>query len=703
MKFSLKTREGCCRWLAVFLITILLGGFFARLIGTDFNSVKIEEFKIDARGATLNGEVFYPAGTTSEDSLPCVISIHGTGCTYGVVRHFAFEMARRGYVGIAISCYGGGLSEQPAYDELGHGIDINEGFKYGNSTSGMLDAVNYARSMEFVDKTRIGIAGHSMGGRITQCTAMADAGFYSYNDLMINVLYDTFGQTFTKEEINMDAAALAAERLTAEQLEYYNYLAEQTREYVDTRVKAAFPMGNGMQNISILETVTVGGHEVQRGCQINLGFLNGKFDFGKAELNTLDYAKEAWHTGSEDIAIDKWYEINDPAGKSTIIGDFGDSTIVNNEALSKAIENRSARVYTLSEETHSKNFFSVQTTAAFIEFFEQTLNYSNGNLTDGAVPMDSGNQLWHIARIFNLIALIGMVGLMFPLLALILQTKFFAPIVGSNVERNTPFNRKKYWIFALVGIAFTFLAGYIGNKHTSIISNDYLQLTQFFGAVFYFILIIGGLSLLTVIANALISKKSGGSYGIDALNINLGLINTLKSILLGFILIGAAYLSLMVLEYLFHEDYRFWMTIVTFMKVDYWWIAFKFALVFFVPYLAIGAAVNYGIRTDIPEWKDDLITVIVNSLGIWLLAAINILLCHLTDRTSLFSNFVVSYQLLLCVPITVYISRKMYRLTNSIWVGAVFNAMFVAWSSASELGAHSMYIGQNWLSIFFNV
>ena len=51
------------------------------------------------------------------------------------------------------------------------------------------------------------------------------------------------------------------------------------------------------------------------------------------------------------------------------------------------------------------------------------------------------------------------------------------------------------------------------------------------------------------------------------------------------------------------------------MKVEYWWVALKFAVVIFLPQLAINVLTNYTVRSDIPEWKDTLFTVAVQHGG----------------------------------------------------------------------------------------
>ena len=85
-KLTLSTKEGCRRLFALFICIILLFSFVACVFSTSAFKVKIEKITTDVRGATLNGELYYPAKTSDEDKLPGIVVSHGGGCTYGVIR-----------------------------------------------------------------------------------------------------------------------------------------------------------------------------------------------------------------------------------------------------------------------------------------------------------------------------------------------------------------------------------------------------------------------------------------------------------------------------------------------------------------------------------------------------------------------------------------------------------------------------------------
>ena len=121
-RFTLRTREGSARILAICLCLVLLFSFVARMIQSDNARIKVSRVTIDSRGATLDADLYYPSGTTDRDKLPAVLVAHGGGVEKGVVKGVADELARRGFVVLNVNAYCVGLSEQPAYDDGDQGI-----------------------------------------------------------------------------------------------------------------------------------------------------------------------------------------------------------------------------------------------------------------------------------------------------------------------------------------------------------------------------------------------------------------------------------------------------------------------------------------------------------------------------------------------------------------------------------------------------
>ena len=114
-------------------------------------------------------------------------------------------------------------------------------------------------------------------------------------------------------------------------------------------------------------------------------------------------------------------------------------------------------------------------------------------------------------------------------------------------------------------------------------------------------------------------------------------------------------------------------------------------------------ACNYNVRDDIPEWRDTLNTIVINSLGVWLCCLINqlVMMQSPVGEAQFFASFITYYYALLYVPITVFISRKFYKLTNSVWLGTFVNSFMAAWFLVSSTGINFAYAGTTFAEIFF--
>ena len=702
-KLTLKTKEGCWRLLIIFLALIVLFSCAARLVSSDAGKIKVSRVTFDSRGATVTADLFYPAGTTDEDKLPAVLVGHGAGVTRGIMKGIAEEIARRGYVVLNVDAYGYGMSEMPVNDDSGQDKD---NFDSKLTPGGMLDALNFVRTLEFVDQTRIGMAGHSAGSRRTASAAMLDCGYLTLNDLLMNVLYDDFGQEFTEEEIKMNADELAKDRLNDDQLSHYMDIKEETELWYNTRMKALCLIGSSAEKISLIQTVLVGGHEVQRNCQVNFGIVTGYWDFNYIEYPEWETTTEAWHTGSESVERETWYIIDDVNATSEKVGLINEASILTNDDFREAVDNRATRIACYHYESHSKNFFSAQTASDIVSYFEQTLGYNGGELGDSsATPLASDNIVFFWREAFNFAATLSMICFLFPLTALILKTNWFAGCQGSVKPLPAgSISKKRYWLFNGVTVILTFAAMYYVNSlfAPGLPTSAGLPLFSSWWLTVIFLAIMAACSVILVLVYWRLDKATIGTTALENLNIKLKISSILKSILLSIILLMAAYGTLMLVEYMFGEDFRLWMMVFTEMKAELWALVWKFALMMFPSFLLIGAATNYTVRTDIPEWLDTLIAVVVNSLGVWLLCLVNYI--SYAGSNALFSNFTSSYGFIIFVPLTVYVTRKMYKVTNNIWIAAALNALLLSWSICSCTGYNtSLFPEQTWVGNFFNI
>ena len=398
-KFTFTTKAGCKRIFAVSLCAILILSFCAQLISSNWGKVKVTDITLDIRGGSLNGDLYYPSGTDANDSLPAIIVNHGGGVVKGVMKGISEELARRGFVVFNVNDYNQGLSDMPAV--------LEESTNPANGAS-LVDAINYLRTLKFVDATRIGMLGHSMGSRRVGLAAIQDAGCYSLNDLLLNELYDSFGVTISAEEVNTPADEIAEAQLDAEQLEYYQHRKAELTEYYNTRVAAVCLIGSNADLITSLQTVEVAGHEVQRNYQTNIGIVDGDFDVDYYTYPSMDFARESWYTGEEDILVDQYYLLDDATQTSQALWDFH-ANYYGDEAFSDAVSQRMLRSITFNPETHSKNFFSLASSTDVSRFFTNVFQYNCGELSTAAGGIDVTQNVWQYRAVLNCLAMFAMI------------------------------------------------------------------------------------------------------------------------------------------------------------------------------------------------------------------------------------------------------------------------------------------------------
>lgn len=67
--------------------------------------------------------------------------------------------------------------------------------------------------------------------------------------------------------------------------------------------------------------------------------------------------------------------------------------------------------------------------------------------------------------------------------------------------------------------------------------------------------------------------------------------------------------------------------------------------------------------------------------------------------TRAISSSSIAGALLLFVPLSVYVARKTYRVTGSIWTGAFLNSFLIGWSWVSAISITNVYMGKTFLGL----
>jgi len=701
-KLTLKTYSGCCRLLALFLGIIIVCSLFGCLVQTSWGAVKVSNVSFDARGALQDADLYVPAGTNDRDKLPCIVLSHGGGCTKGVMTGFAQELARRGFVVLNVSSYGAGLSEQPMYDEDGYGI---EGMAV--NCQGLWDAVNYVRTLKYVDQTRIAVGGHSQGAYRTAYVAVNDCGYLSFNDLMINFMYEEFGIQFTEEELSMDAEALAQKYLNSDQQKAYEMKSAATKEWMQTRVKAIVPIGSATVAVSSMmrpQTVSVAGHEVSRFVQTNVCSIIGKWDhnypflLGLQSIFEGESFPETYLQTGESTVFDTWLQVTD-SGVANQLGTIYDTKPALNQTLHDAIEARTTRMAIgIDRVTHSLEFLSNETTSAVVNYLDDVF--------ENASPVSAQSMVWQWREYLNTISMFAMIGVIIILTALFLNKSYFSQLKFEHSEAAySPMKGRGATVaFLMITVVITTITCYWANKGKFKLYNGSKFLPQdgtapscfvylFYTAVFFLVL---------VAVFAVLRKKKEGITGLEKLGLNIGIKNVCKALLLSFILIMVCYGTLAFIEYWFNQDFRWWMCVFTKIQPAGWGQFARYTLIFIPLYIPICAATNYmdaGEKSRHPVMSI-VIAVLIGSAGVYINHFINIIGLYSNETLTLLSEASICGGLLIFVPITVFVAKKTYKITGSIWMGVFLNAMLNAWLWVSAISSTSIYMGTSFVERF---
>ena len=705
-RFNLQTFEGSRSIFRISVIAVILFSFLAYMFASGWGSVKISELNIDSRGSVMQATMYTPRNTNSESNLPCVIFTHGLSCNHSTVNPFAEELAKRGFAVLSVSTYGSGESETSDMSDPSYG---------------MYDALQYVRTLNYVDQTRIGMIGHSQGSKNTSAAVDMDSSLLTLNDLKVNILYDTFGQTFTEEEIQQDADALAENRLTANELNAYKVLAEQAETYFNTRLKAAVILGGNWG--SEAQDVSVAGYTVVREPNTNMCYMISTFNEGRAGTGQQNLSKEemmAKFQSTTTLQPAQWYALdqasNAAAPASTILGNLFDISYTGSAALRDAIDSRTTRMIVNQIGGHAKDYFSTDSAHYMLKYFEQTLQYNCGNITDPAtVPMSENRLTFLYRESCDLLAMFAMFVSIIALAGMLLQTKKFSDL---RMECTEPLSTKKsvpFWIAAMLLVLATMFAEYyvatkgpmLGFKSEGL--KHFLSLDFTANIHLWFMWILSIASFVVLVIFGIMTKKSTGRNIVKELNLTMSVKKVLRTFLLSCVLIVYAYLLLAAMKYFFHQDFRFWDNGMKDMLPQYWTLCLRYMIFILPSFLVSAMMVNGGRMKDMNDGLNTLLQMVIAGVGVYILVAYSYGTVYAQYASTGVGRapaiaFISTWPMLINLPVFAFINRKLYKVSGNVWLPAFVNTWLVAWSMVSCQSQTGYYLLTNfatkWLGIF---
>ncbi len=294
-------------WLSIALILCLVGSMGAFLIQSDFGKVEVSDIALRTENGLYTGYLLVPKTATNENPAPAVVLSHGYLNNREMQDNNYVELARRGYVVFVQSAYAHGDSSVAT----GEGIEV--------TTGGMVQGVEYVASLSFVDATKIGVSGHSMGG------GFADATAAYYTSLEREALEAGMSPQEAKEKNKIASAAIV-----------------------------------GNYPLALATTQDTTG---QSGYLCDLAVIAGKYDeFYVGMSNNFGYELLTSSETQQLVAVQTGEQLTHAAQE----GHF----------YTNAENGYTLALYNPAE-THAQNHFSILEAADLVEFFETTLGAPN--------------------------------------------------------------------------------------------------------------------------------------------------------------------------------------------------------------------------------------------------------------------------------------------------------------------------------------
>ena len=199
----MKAKKSARFWVAIALILCLISSIGAAIAQTDSGFIEYHDvtFVTDS-GHELDALLLIPETATPENPAPAIVASHGWYNNREMQDLNYVEYARRGFVVISISMYGHGDSEV---------IKTNTWWDDENNGNGLYDAVKYLARLPMVDASRIGVTGHSNGGRASREAMLQDeegliaAGLIVSNDSVYVDADKNYANPFGSRDIGIVA------------------------------------------------------------------------------------------------------------------------------------------------------------------------------------------------------------------------------------------------------------------------------------------------------------------------------------------------------------------------------------------------------------------------------------------------------------------------------------------------------------------
>lgn len=716
MKRWLKSHV-CLALVCICLVVMIITGMIASATLSNNGEYLVRETRIQNDGYTLTGTLYIPKVALEKDDdisslkngnninkVPALITHGGGSANRYFQQGHIVELVKRGFVVFAIDAYTHGESDN--YTE-GWGI-----------YSHVHDAVEYVHSLNFVDDTKVGYFGHSQGGSAAIMALQVYAGYYTLEDQILNMLHDELGVEITREQVEAQDPDAVAAGLNDYDRGYYEVRKQEIIDsFYDLRISFGVmesaangstpPISSGERNNLNPMVVEVGGVPVYRNIQASFATTIGSSDESIAAVKALDTMgisstnelqkaitmRAAYGTGDEPVKLDTLYSANMSSTEepvlSTIIDDF-DETSWQDSAVQEAAANNSLRLLVMFPGWHNTNHYSQKDISSVANFLCIAAGYNNGYIseTGGANAIGfNDTHTWQTTVAANAVAFFTLIVFAVALLGVLFKTQTFAAANSAMIAPQASKKSALTWVFMAVVVILPVLL-ITPLMSNSIIPSSWFTKFDRINPIASWSLVCAVILLVLIIVKwKLVDKKNTELRFRDYYGLNCSFKSVLITLLAVFI-VSIAVTDVINLYYKAFNGANFMIALpllnipiqLTPISADRYFDWFCY-FIYFLPYWIIGSMlVNSARMKDMPGWLNTILLVIINLVPIALYVYIQYFgyLGNGGTKAVFGLNWATLIQmqgLVLIIPVSVLVTKALYKRTGSCLPGAICNAM----------------------------
>jgi dienelactone hydrolase len=175
------------------LLFFIFGTSVASVLDSNFGKTEVKSILIRSGEVELSATLYRPYSASSDNPSPAIVVTHGISSSKEMMSSIGLELSRRGFVTLCLDLYGHGKS----------GGTLEDGEE--DPSFGLLSAVQYIESQPYVNSSKIGMIGHSLGAGAARAATVEDGQIGALvliagglGDSVEQLDYGQFNSTFPK-------------------------------------------------------------------------------------------------------------------------------------------------------------------------------------------------------------------------------------------------------------------------------------------------------------------------------------------------------------------------------------------------------------------------------------------------------------------------------------------------------------------------